>query len=286
MSVSDDSAQAFCADQVRARDFTSYAASLFVPRESQRAWLALAAFNSEIALIRDHVSQPLPGEIRLQWWRDTLTNAAAVAQADAMGNPIAAELLRAIATYDLPIETLVRAIDAHIFDVYDDPMPDMAALEAHCRDTSAASYTLRAKILGGASPQIAGLAQHAGIADGLVEVMLALPRHSAWRQLYLPADLMNVHGVKAEDVFLRQRSGALNEALAHLRREARAQLDRALAMLVNAPPPVRAAFLPLAQTGKILRKLETADPFAPPPMSRLGVLWTMLRAANAPPFKA
>lgn len=285
MSVSEDSAQGFCADQVRTRDFTSYAASLFVPREPQRAWLALAAFNSEIALIRDHVTQPLPGEIRLQWWRDTLTNTAAVAQADALGNPIAAELLRAIAKYDLPIEALVRAIDAHVFDVYDDPMPDMAALEAHCRDTSAASYTLRAKILGGASPQIASLAQHAGIADGLAEVMLALPRHAARRQLYLPADLMNVHGAMAEEIFLRQPSGALNEALAHLRREARSQLDRALAMLANAPPPVRAAFLPLAQIGKILQKLEKADPFAPPMMSRLGVLWTMLRAANSPPFK-
>lgn len=285
MSASGDSAQGFCADQVRARDFTSYAASLFVPRESQRAWLALAAFHSEIANIRDLISQPMPGEIRLQWWRDTLTNSADN-RADALGNPVAAELLRAIAAHDLPVEALVRAIDAHVFDVYDDPMPDMAALEAHCRDTSAAMFALRAKIVGVVSPQIASLAQHAGLAEGLTGVMLALPRHAARRQLYLPADLMNLHGVAAEEVFLRRPSSALSKTLAHLRREARSQLDRAFAMLPNAPPSARAVFLPLAQIGKMLRQLETIDPFDPPIPSRLGTLWTIWRAVHSPPFKA
>ncbi len=40
-------------------------------RESRRGALqALYAFNAEIAGIRDRIRQPLPGEIRLQWWRD------------------------------------------------------------------------------------------------------------------------------------------------------------------------------------------------------------------------
>ncbi|HCX18434.1 MAG TPA: phytoene synthase, partial [Afipia sp.] len=34
-------AAAFCADLVRARDFRTYAASLFVSPEARRAWLAL-----------------------------------------------------------------------------------------------------------------------------------------------------------------------------------------------------------------------------------------------------
>lgn len=285
MTGTGDSAQAFCADQVRARDFTSFAASLFVPRESQRAWLALAAFNSEIAHIRDHVSQPLPGEIRLQWWRDVLTGEGAASTLEAQAHPIAAELLRAVARYELPNELLVRLIDAHVFDVYDDPMPDMAALEAHCRDTSAAMFVLRAKILGANDTQSSRAAGHAGIADGLVEIMLALPKHGARRQLYLPADLMKLHGLAAEDVFLRQQSTALNKTLAHLRKEAQSQLANALAMLADVPSDQRAGFLPLAQTAKNLRQLAKADPFAPPLMSRLGVLWTVWRAASSPPFK-
>lgn len=276
-------AEAFCADLVRAQDFKSYAASLFVSPEARRSWLALAAFNAEVAHVRDHVSQPLPGEIRLQWWRDALTGGG---QGAVEGNPVAAELLRAASLHDLPAEMFVRLIDAHVFDVYDDPMPDMAALEAHCRDTASALYALRARVLGANSPEITRLAEHAGIAEGLVEVILALPRHAARRQLYLPADLMNLHGVVAEEVFLHQANAPLKEALAHLRREAGSQMDQALAMLVNTPPAARPAFLPLATIGKTLARLETSDPFTPPSASRLGILWTTWRAANAKPFKA
>lgn len=278
----DTNAQAYCADQARTHDFTSYAASLFVPPEPRRAWLALAAFNADVAHIRDHISQPMPGEIRLQWWRDTLTGVGEGEQ----GNPIAAELKWAVEHYDLPVETLVRLIDAHVFDVYDDPMPDMAALEAHCRDTSAALYALRAKILGGASPEFLRIAEHAGIAEGFVDVMLLLPKHAARRQLYLPADLMTFKGAAAEEIFARQVNAALKDVLAHLREEAHTQRDAAMTLLRDAPREARPAFLPLAQVTKILKQLEKADPFSPPLMSRLAVLWTMWRAARSAPFKA
>ena len=285
-NAADRSAEAFCTDLVRAQDFRTYAASLFVPPEARRAWIALAAFNAEVAHVRDHISQPLPGEIRLQWWRDALTRDGQGADHGAVeGNPVAAELLRAIAQYDLPAEALVRLVDAHVFDVYDDPMPDMAALEAHCRDTTAALYALRAKMLGSNSPEMARLAEHAGIAEGLVDVMLALPRHAARRQLYLPGDLMNLHDVIAEDFFLRQASQPLKDALAHLRREANAQMKQALLMLEDTPSVARPAFLSLAVIGKTLARLESSEPFDPPLPSRLGILWTTWRAARAKPFK-
>ena len=97
---------------------------------------------------------------------------------------------------------------------------------------------------------------------------------------------MALHGVIADEIFLRRPSDALKETLAHLRREAGLQLAQALALLPDAPPQARAAFLPLAQIGKILKQLEKTNPFAPPLMSRLAVLWTMWRAANSSLFKA
>ncbi|WP_424631271.1 phytoene/squalene synthase family protein [Bradyrhizobium sp. SYSU BS000235] len=287
MTTSASGDAAFCADLVRTRDFTSYAASLFVPPAPRRAWLALAAFRSEVAHVRDHVSQALTGEIRLQWWRDALTgHTGGTAHGDVTGNPVAAELLRAIKEYGLPVETFVRLIDAHVFDVYDDPMPDIAALEAHCRDTSAALYTLRARTLGVTSPEVVRIADHAGVAEGLVDVMLALPRHSARRQLYLPADLMNLHDVIAEDVFMQKSDEPLREALAHLRREARKQLDTAMALMGNAPAAARPAFLPVVIVQRLLSKLDSSNPFDPPSMSRLATLWTIWRAASGSLFKS
>src|SRR6195952_304692 len=130
-TASKDSA-AFCADVVRSRDFDRYASTLFVAADPRRALLALYAFNVEISRVREQVSQPLPGEIRLQWWTDMLAGAG---HGGVEGNPVAAELLLAIRTHQLPIEPLSRLIDAHQFDLYNDPMPDVAALEAYVHDT-------------------------------------------------------------------------------------------------------------------------------------------------------
>ena len=53
-------------------DFARYASTLFVPAIQRRALLAIYAFNVEISRVREQVSQPLPGEMRLQWWTDML----------------------------------------------------------------------------------------------------------------------------------------------------------------------------------------------------------------------
>src|SRR3954463_1888705 len=119
---------AFCADLVRTHDFDRYASTLFVDADTRRGLLALYAFNVEIFRVRDQVSQPLPGEIRLQWWSDMLEGRS---HGGVEGNPVAAELLRAIGAYDLPVAPLSRVIEAHRFDLYDDPMPDLAALQAY-----------------------------------------------------------------------------------------------------------------------------------------------------------
>src|SRR3981189_3648516 len=100
--TSRDSA-AFCAELVRGHDFTRYASTLFMPAAQRRALLALYAFNVEIFRVREQVSQPLPGEIRLQWWTDMLAGAG---HGGVEGNPVAGELLLAIQTWFLPVEPL------------------------------------------------------------------------------------------------------------------------------------------------------------------------------------
>jgi 15-cis-phytoene synthase len=69
----------FCADLVRTHDFARYASTLFMPAAQRRALLSIYAFNAEISRVRDQVSQPLPGEMRLQWWTDMLAAQAMAA---------------------------------------------------------------------------------------------------------------------------------------------------------------------------------------------------------------
>ncbi len=273
----------FCADLVRSHDFARYASTLFVPAEQRRGLLALYAFNAEISRVREQVSQPLPGEIRLQWWTDMLAGAG---HGGVEGNPVAAELLLAIRNWRLPVERLSRLIDEHQFDLYNDPMPTMAALEGYINETSSALFSLGAAIAGDESDEIEHLARHAGLALGIVQVIAALPLDAARRQLFVPLQLLESHGSGMEEVFAGKETPKLRAALDQLLGEARGHLKTALALLADAPPEVRPVFLPLALVRRDIKRMSRADndPFMPRVASRFGTLWTLWRASRSREF--
>jgi phytoene synthase len=275
----DKDSAAFCADLVRAHDFERYASTLFVNADRRRALLALYAFNAEISRVREQVSQPLPGEIRLQWWTDMLAGAG---HGGVEGNPVAAELLRAIHTHDLPVEPLSRLIDEHQFDLYNDPMPSMAALEAYVHGTSSALLALGTRIMGRQSEGTDHLARHAGLAQGFARVIAAMPVDAARRQLFVPLQLLERYGSGMEEVFAGKETPQLRAALDQLIGEARAHLKTAFELLAGAPPEARPLFLPLALVPRDLRRRSRADcnPFTPQATSRLRTLWTLWRASK------
>jgi len=274
---------AFCADLVRSHDFPRYAATLFAPAAERRALLALYAFNAEIVRVRDQVSQPLPGEIRLQWWTDMLSGHV---HGSAEGNPVAAELLRAIRDFDLPVEPLSLLADEHQFDLYNDPMPTLTALEGYLAATCSALFELAARIMAPPSSAIEHLARHAGLAQGIVQIIANLPRDAAHRQLFLPQQLLTNHGCRMEDVFAGKETANLRAVLDQLVDEAQQHLATASSLLAEVPPPARSAFLPLSQVRADLKRLSRPgrNPFTPQPSSRLRTLWTLWRASRSREF--
>jgi phytoene synthase len=281
---SEQDAAAFCAEQVRSHDFGRYASTLFIkPEQSRRPLLALYAFNVEIARVREQISQPLPGEIRLQWWSDML---AGTGHGGVAGNPVAAELLLAIRHGDLPVERLSRLIDERVFDLYNDPMPTMAALEGYLDDTSSALFALAAQIIGHASEAIDHLARHAGLAQGMARLIAALPLDASRRQLFVPLQLLERHGSSMEEVFAGRQTPAMRAALDELIAEARTHLRTALKLLPDVAPEVRAVFLPLMLVRRDLEHMSRAghDPFVPHVTSRLRLLWTLWRASRSRTF--
>jgi len=282
-AADDRSAAGHCAELVRAHDFTRYASTLFVSAPARRALLALYAFNVEICRVHTQVSQPLPGEMRLQWWRDTL---AGQGHGGVEGNPIAAELLMAVQSYRLPVERLSRLIEEHQFDLYNDPMPTMAALEGYINDTSSALFSLAAAVMGSPSGEVEHLARHAGLAQGLVQVMASLPLDAAQRRLFVPQQVFTKHDCDPEGVFAGKQTPRLRDALDDVLGEARAHLDTAYALLASVQSDVRPAFLTLAQVKRDLASLTRADndPFVVRLPSRFMTLWTLWRASRSPAF--
>ena len=277
-------AAGFCAELLRTHDFTRYVSTLFMPAEQRRALVALYAFNVEISRVHEQVSQPLPGEVRLQWWTDMLAGAG---HGGVEGNPVAAELMLAIRSWRLPIERLSRLIDEHQFDLYNDPMPTMAALEGYINDTSAVLFSLGAGIAARPSEEVEHLARHAGLAQGMVRVIAALPRDASRRQLFVPQQLLESHGCGIEEVFAGKQTPRLRAALGQLLDEARGHLKTALALLADVPPQVRPVFLPLAMVDRDLKRMSRVDndPFALQTTSRFRTLWTLWQASRSRMFR-
>jgi phytoene synthase len=268
----------YCETLVRDADKDRFVATLFAAAPRRRALHALYAFNVELARVRDVAREPMPGEIRLQWWREVLGGTRT-----GEAGPVASALMATIIRYRLPLKVFGAMIEARSFDLYDDPMGSLAELEGYVERTSSALIGLAAQILNeGNEPRLDQAVRHAGIAQAIAGLLTAFPLHAARQQLYLPLDLMQRHGARPEDVFAGAATPQLNAALAEMRAIANGHL--AQVPIADVPPALMAAFLPAALVAPTLKRLErgAGAPFTPRPLPLWRRQWLIWRAARNP----
>lgn len=272
-----------CEALVRASDKDRYLTALFLPAAIRPHAFALFAFSLEVSAIRERAREPLAGEVRLQWWRDMLADRAAGGTA---GNPVAAALAATIERYRLPLSTFERLIEAREFDLYDDPMPSMAALDAYLRLTTSALFELVGEMTGGEGAALTSAAGHAGLAYGVTGLLRALPLHASRGQIYLPADLLASHRVDPQTILSGVTSPELLNALTELRAKAREHYKELDRLLPSLPRQAQPAFLPLVLTDAYLERMERRgyDPFRTPiEISQIKRQWKLWRAARRAP---
>jgi phytoene synthase len=241
-------------DLVRVADRDRYLAALYAPEDKRADLLALYAFNTEIAGVRDRVSQALPGEIRLQWWRDAI---AAKDVGAATGHPVAVALLETIRRRNLPEQAFQNYLDARIFDLYDDPMPTRADLEGYCGETAAAIIQLSSLVIDArAAASNAELAGHAGCAQAMTGLLRLLPQHRRRGQCYVPKDILAAAGTSPEEFLAGDGGPAAPRAIAAMIALGREHLTIFERGATELPASLRPAFLPLASTGAQLEKMQ------------------------------
>jgi phytoene synthase len=265
---------------VKSRDPDRYWSTLFAPPDTRESLLALYAFHSELAHIPLLISEPMVGQIRLQWWRDAIDLAAPGVRT---GNPIADALAAAMATHDLPKERLLAMVDARQPEIDRAAPADIGAIRAGLQKTTGTVFELAAGILGATGGSIAGIAMQAGVAEGLTRLLLALPRQAAQRSLLIPPSYFESRGVDIAAIHRGQTSPALQAALADLRGAASKALGAAKFGLQRSTDAPLAAFLPLAAIEPYLSAMaETkANPLhAIPRVNPLRRFWRVWRAAR------
>jgi phytoene synthase len=168
---------------VRRYDRDRFITALFAPPALREDLFTLYAFNTEIARIRETVSEPMLGQIRLQWWQETLDR---VCCGDPGGHPIADDIAQLIRRQSLPKPLFDRLIAARELDMQDQPPDSLAQLSVYVEDSSAALSALAALILGGDDEATQEAARHVGQAWGLVGLLRAHAYTIKVRRLYLP----------------------------------------------------------------------------------------------------
>ncbi len=227
--------------------------------------------------MRKIVSEPLLGEIRLQWWRDALEGAG-----EAKANPVAAALLDTISRFDLPKAPLLELISARGRDLYGESIESINVLKAYTEATCANLLRLAALILDGEEAAASrDAALHAGIAYGITGLIRALPWQFA--RGFVPGEILRAHGASRDDFAAGHASPAVLAALADARAVSRAHLDIFYAKLPGLPDKSRPAFLPVCLCEPYLRLMEKPgyEPFKTvvelPQWRRQWILWRAAR---------
>jgi phytoene synthase len=218
-----------------------------------------------VSQIRTRVSEPIPGEIRLQYWVDLL---AGTEHGNTLQNPLAQGLLSIIDQYDLPTGPLRRLLAARRFDLYDDAMPDMLAFEGYAGETNSILYQLACLIVNkGNDAGGADAAGHLGVAHTLIGHLRTLPVTAARGQIFLPWSVFAQRGVNESDYLSAKATPALVSGCDELRDIAHQHLLDAKREIGELSADVRPVFAKISILEKQLSRLEDfgSIPFAPPP---------------------
>jgi phytoene synthase len=253
-----------CESMVRERDKDRFIASLFAPADRRPLLYALYAFDLEISAIPLRVTEPLAGEIRLQWWRDVIEGERAE---EAAASPVAAALVATMRAADLPREGLITALDARSTQIQRDTIVTTKAFAAYAECVAGGLLRAAAAALGAnAGAELDTLIAHASAAMVAVDTLRQLPVQARRGHTFVPEEILRRNGVALNQVYAGEVSTGLIAAFAEFRGWAREQSEKALAALAQAPAAARPAFLGLALLPLYLDRLEreSRSPFATP----------------------
>ncbi|PWS36265.1 hypothetical protein DFH01_13870 [Falsiroseomonas bella] len=182
---------------VRAHDPDRFLCTLFAPAAARPALFALTAFNHELARAREAASNPIAAQIRLQWWRDAVEEAAA--GRPARRHEVATPLATAIGAGLLDPAALLAMIEAREAETEEDGLETEQDFVAWLRGTSGGWSAAAGRALG-ADPEAAEVLRALGAAYGLAGVLRSVPAHAARGRCLLPRDRLAATGLSAESV--------------------------------------------------------------------------------------
>jgi squalene synthase HpnD len=258
---------------------TSFMSAMkILPEERREAMFAIYAFCREVDDIADDVAPASEKIARLKTWRTEIDRLYE-------GRPqfmTARALARPVAAFGLERQDFVDLIEGMEMDALEDIVaPSMQVLDTYCDRVAAAVGRLSIKAFGASEDEARRVAHHLGRALQLTNILRDLREDADRGRLYLPAELLDAHGIKARtpDAVLAHPNlhGVCND-LAKLARER--YRDATVAMRKCRRKGMRPAILMMHAYRGILGKLLKRgwrDLATPVSLNKAEKLWILLR---------
>ncbi|SME93397.1 farnesyl-diphosphate farnesyltransferase [Tistlia consotensis] len=201
-TMSAEAAAAYAEAMVRRSGTSFFWGMRALPEERRRAMYAVYAFCRVVDDIADEPGDPAVQQARLDEWRRELDRLYA---GGAPRDPIARALQPAIRRYDLPKAEFEALIAGMEMDLHKQNVaPTMAELLLYCRRVAGAVGLLSIRCFGAldsgrGAREAEQLAIVLGEALQLTNILRDLGEDAADGRLYLPAELLQRHGIASRD---------------------------------------------------------------------------------------
>ncbi len=168
-----------------------------LPLRRRQAMYAVYAFCRTVDDIADRPGEQAGRQAELDGWRAEIDRLYAGGR---LTEPVAAALLPAVREFDLPKVEFEAVIDGMESDLRrQNVAPSMAALRLYCRRVAGAVGLLSIRCFGAEGRDAEKLAVALGEALQLTNILRDLGEDAADGRLYLPAELLERHGIAERD---------------------------------------------------------------------------------------
>jgi len=187
----------YCLEVVRKTDHEHYLTNLLLPPNLKTDAFAIRAFSSEIAGVRDSVSDPMLGRMRLQFWRDTVEN---IYGGKVPQHPIAIQLYKIVKQKNPSKQLLLNLIAAREQRINDVPFNSLEDVEKYGELVFGSVYLLLLELMENKNGHIKHALTQLGQCEGLITLLRGVPFNASKRRCLLPIELLTENKIASESI--------------------------------------------------------------------------------------
>ncbi|KAK9510759.1 hypothetical protein O3M35_005479 [Rhynocoris fuscipes] len=255
-STSRSSPAEYCANLVKTHDYENFLCTLLLSKAARSAAFAIRAFNIEIARIADQTNESTIAAMRMKFWEETLDK---MYNDKTPNHPVAKELARIVQKHGLLKRQLTRLIGARFSVLNDLTFENMEVMEKYAEESVSPVYYLILQASGIKNIHADHAASHLGKAQGLTNLLRALPHNLNKRQLLLPQDVLLKHSVSQEDIIRKNLTEGVKQVIFDVASSANLHLKMARSLKKNVPKEAFTIFLPAVPVATFLENLSNSD---------------------------